>query len=80
MAVDARGDGSDFSSTMPGAELDGLYAFATAGEALKLLARFFAHAAAVPAALRPGPPGEGEPAADGPEPSSLPYVRVNLAE
>ncbi len=80
--ADARGDGGDFSTTMPGAELDGLYAFATAGEVLKLLARFFAHVASRPDAREPGEPHEA-PAApategDGPEPSALPYLRVNL--
>jgi hypothetical protein len=85
LEVDARGDGSDFHTSMPGAEIDGLYAFATAGEVLKLLARFFSYASAVPGALREEVaagsrerPGEEE--SDGPARSRLPWIRVNLEE
>ncbi len=68
-----EGEGEDFANPMPGAELDGLCLFATAGEVLKLLARFFAYARATPQALEPGAlgphaaqpptgePGDGEP-------------------
>jgi len=78
LSMDIRGDGSDFSTRMPGSELDGLYGLASAGEVLKLLVRFFAQAAAVPAALLAvDPPGAGRQD-DKPEPSRLPFVRVNL--
>ncbi len=40
--VDVRGDGADFANVLPGGELDALYSLRTAGEVLKLLARFFA--------------------------------------
>jgi hypothetical protein len=66
---------ADFSSRLPGAELDELYAIEAAGEVLKLLARFFAQAAAVPGARVPPSPSRS-PA--GPRPSSLPYTRVRL--
>ena len=82
--ADVRGDGADFTTDMPGAEIDGLYAFQTAGEVLKLLARFFAYAAALPDALEtrrpPGAAAPPEAGAEGPEPSTLPYVRVNLQD
>jgi hypothetical protein len=72
--IDARGDGSYFSNEMPGSELDALYALRTSGEVFKLLARFFAYAAAAPSALVAGEGGTGEE----PEPSSLPFTRVTL--
>jgi hypothetical protein len=84
LTLDARGDGSDFVSALPGAELDRLYAVQSSGEVLKLLARFFVYAAERPRALEshphaPPPPQEdaGSPAA--PRASALPYVRVLLA-
>ena len=72
----ARESAPDFLSELPGGELDGLYAMGVAGEALKLLARFFAYASAVPDALEPvdmPPKSEG-----GPTPSVLSHVRVTL--
>ena len=74
VAIDARGDGSDFASAMPGSDLDVLYAFRTSGEIFKLLARFFAYATAVPEALVP----RGATTGGAPEPSVLPFVRVTL--
>lgn len=76
LRADVRGDGSDFANSMPGADLDGLYAFETAGEALKLLARFFAYAATAPGAFARYEPAEH--AEGGPEPSRLPFTRVTL--
>lgn len=64
LEIDARGDGTDFSSTIPGSELDGLYQLTTSGEVLKLLARFFAYAASVPDALEPGRSDAGSEGAD----------------
>lgn len=80
MNVRARGDERDFDSEIPGAEIDGLYEIRTAGEALKLLARFFAYAGAVPEALEQRPPADGDDvvAAGGPAPSSFAHVRVIL--
>jgi hypothetical protein len=66
-----RPEGGDFSSSLPGADLDGLYAFESAGEVLKLLARALTHIEASPAsALSQAPAGEGPP------PSTLPYHRL----
>jgi len=79
--VDARGDGSDFHNAMPGAEIDALYLFSTSGEVLKLLARFFAYARAVPEALVEGelsPPVDPAAGSDGPEASTLSSKRVIL--
>ena len=39
MRVDMREDGDDFTSSLPGAELEGLYELRSSGEALKLTAR-----------------------------------------
>lgn len=80
LEVDARGDGGDFQSDLPGAEIEQLYALQTAGEALKLLARFFAYAARVPGALDrlEGPVGGPDEGREGPRPSSLACTRVVL--
>ncbi len=40
--VRADGQDPDFTSSIPGADMDGLYGIHAAGEPLKLLARFFA--------------------------------------
>ncbi len=72
--VREEGEGADFASSIPGAEMDALYGIRAAGEPLKLLARLFAllHAApgrverrAVPSEVDPpaspgSVPGEGE--------------------
>lgn len=75
LSTPMRDDSEDYSSTMPGAAIDRLYAIETAGEVLKLLARFFARVAE-------GRGGRAAPApavaggTRGPAPSSLPYLRV----
>ncbi len=76
--VDARGTASDFSSTLPGSDMDRLYSFETSGEVLKLLARFFAYAAGVSGGLVVG---ERDPHATDavPQPSALPFTRVVLS-
>jgi hypothetical protein len=79
MNVDVRGAEGDFASDLPGGEIDGLYGVSTTGEVLKLLARFFAYLHAVPEALSPSASGP-ETSEDGPEPSSLPFRRVRLAD
>jgi hypothetical protein len=75
--VDAAGreGGEDFASTLPGGEIDQLYSLHTAGEVLKLLARFFAFVANTPSSVSRHDPlrGGGSPA-----PSALPYLRVTL--
>jgi len=74
--TDTRGGSGDFSASLPGAELDGLYQVSTAGELLKLLARFFAYVAGVPSCLEAMDPHTGS---DAPRPSSLSYSRVRLS-
>jgi hypothetical protein len=77
LGVDARGDGGDFASSMPGGEIDALYEVRTSGEILKLLGRFFAYAESVPEALQGPEPEEGA-GEGGPQPSRLPFTRVTL--
>jgi hypothetical protein len=67
----------DYSSALPGHDLDGLYSIETAGEVLKLLARFFSYVDAVPEAVERSEPASGA-AQGGPRPSTLPYTRVKL--
>jgi hypothetical protein len=73
MGMTVRENGDDFLSRLPGADLDELYAVETAGEVLKLLARFFAHVGATRGS-REGPPASTMRGA--PRPSALPYTRV----
>ena len=91
LRADARDEGADFASTLPGGELGGLYSVQTAGELFKLVARFFAYVASVPEASSPrpgrppeatGPDGdtdaESGPEGQGPRRSALPYMAVGL--
>jgi hypothetical protein len=64
----------DYESDLPGAQLDRLYAIRSVGEMLKLMARFFAHAAESPPA--PGRAPDEVPAG-GPRPSVLPFLRLD---
>jgi len=66
-----REEGDDFSSSLPGADLDNLYAFESAGEVLKLLTRIFVQLDSRPATVRP-PATAGAP----PVPSTFPFFRV----
>ena len=68
-----REEGGDYSSSLPGADLDNLYAFESAGEVLKLLTRIFVHLEDHPPAVCP-PATAGAP----PTPSILPFYRVEL--
>jgi len=76
METEVRTAGGDFSSTMPGGELDGLCTVESSGEILKLLARFFAYVTAVPAALVRCEPATGTDG--GPNASLFPHDRVVL--
>lgn len=69
-----RGGGGDFRTSLPGADLDALVGVESAGEVLKLLARFFALSRGRPQRLERslGASREG----GGPVPSALPYARV----
>ncbi|MEM7414674.1 MAG: hypothetical protein AAF389_04195 [Gemmatimonadota bacterium] len=83
LAVDGRGDGSDYTTSLPGAELDQLYEIRTAGEVLKLLARVFAYlhdgGGSAPSTLMPaGVEGETLPDATAPKPSRYPYIAITL--
>lgn len=71
-----RPGGEEFESTLPGGEMERLYSFETAGEVLKLTARFFHHVASAPEAVTEEPPPEGDP--DGPPPTRLQWRRVGL--
>lgn len=74
-----RPQGEDFATTLPGGDLETLYSFTAAGEALKFLARLFAYEASVPGAVEDQPPADGSDDADGdPAPSLLPYKRIGL--
>ncbi|HET9947531.1 MAG TPA: hypothetical protein VFQ22_01270 [Longimicrobiales bacterium] len=75
--VEVREDGRDYEAAFPGAELDRLYEVRSAGELLKLLARFFAHVGAAEAALERLEPAEPAPGA--PAPSAFPFTRVRRA-
>jgi hypothetical protein len=67
-----REDTEDFSTSIPGAEIDGLYGVASAGEALKLVARLLPELQSAEAAA------PGTEAAEGaPTPSALPYRRIS---
>ena len=72
--MDMREDGGDFTSTLPGAEIEGLYELRSTGEALKLAARVMLGIERV---------GLGEPmrasaeAGEGPRPTRLAYRTVN---
>lgn len=48
LQAEVREGGEDYRSSLPGRELDRLYSVETAGELLKLLARFFAYVHAAP--------------------------------
>ena len=75
--VTAREEGRDFSTDLPGAELDALYGIETAGELLKLLARFFAYTDNMPEVEEESASGGAVPD-DGPRPTTLPFRRVTL--
>ena len=81
VSMPARPDGDDFQSSLPGAELEGLYSVASGAEALKLVMRIFRYLDSVPgSAVDHGGEGQEEvPETDspeGPRPSALPYRRV----
>jgi hypothetical protein len=85
LGASARDAGRDFASSLPGAELDGLYSIETAGELLKLLGRFFVLASGPDARMDPRP-GRTQEAAAQPRPAGappctrLPYTRVSLGD
>jgi hypothetical protein len=82
--ADVRESGPDFTSSLPGHDLDRLYAMETAGEVLKLVARFFAYLDVAPGAgqeraWRPDGDGPHEGSRrSAPPPSRLGYTTVQL--
>jgi hypothetical protein len=75
--VRGEGEGRDFESSIPGAGLDALYGIRTAGEALKLLAGFFAMTASVPGSVEACEPAS-EVGPESPAPSAFPFKRVDF--
>jgi hypothetical protein len=79
MAV--RPQGEDFRSSMPGAELEGLYAMGSGAEVLKLGMRAFWYLGSHPERVVPEEPGPiPEKGVNAPEASGLPYRRIVVAE
>lgn len=74
---EAREEGPDFESSLPGGELERLYSLETTGEVLKLTARTFWYLDTCPEAACPEEPTEPGPE---PRPSALPYRRVRLTD
>ena len=74
-SMPVRPEGVDFSTDLPGAELEGLYAIEAGGEAVKLAMRIFWYLDVFPGRVDDSsePP---EARDDAPKPSSLPYYRI----
>lgn len=86
-SMEVREEGPDFESSLPGAELEGLFTVASGAEALKLLMRIFWYLDLFPGSVeeREAPEGVGEAESPpdppiGPTPSTLPYRRVVRGE
>jgi hypothetical protein len=77
-SLQVREEGGDFSSDLPGAELEGLYSVGAGAEVLKLAMRAFWYLDSFPSsiveAVDPGAADETAP--EGPPPSALAYRRV----
>jgi len=73
-----RDPGPDFELALPGADLDELYSFQTAGEPLKLLARFFALIEGGKGRVQDVDPTQDSGGGTGPRPSTLAFKRVTL--
>lgn len=76
-SISIRPQGEDFHSSLPGAELEGLYAIESGAEALKLAMRFFWYLDVFPGRAEAGVTPEFPPTG-GPLPSTLPHRRVVL--
>jgi hypothetical protein len=78
MQMREAGGGGDFTSSLPGSDLEGLYELRTSGEALKLAARMLWRLetpTGIEAAERTAPSAAGKSAAT-PRPSALAFRRV----
>jgi hypothetical protein len=73
-SIDVRPDGNDFQSSLPGAELEDLYALEAGAEAVKLAMRVFWYLDAFAASVANG--SEVAPDGDGPQPSNLAARRI----
>ena len=76
--MQVRPEGNDFQSSLPGAELENLYALEAGAEAVKLAMRVFWYLDVFPASVAEGIQGPEE--GDGPRPSSLGSRRIVLRE
>jgi hypothetical protein len=76
--VTVRETAEDFSTSLPGGDLDRLYAVEMAGELLKLMGRFFAYVAGTRSSLTEIQ-ADVAAAAGAPRPSALPYTLVRSA-
>jgi hypothetical protein len=81
-SMQVREEGVDFSSNLPGAELEGLYSLEAGAEVLKLAMRVFWYLDSSSRSLSGGDPAESVPAEsaesgpEGPKASALPFRRV----
>lgn len=74
-SLQVRPQGRDFQSSLPGAELEHLYALEAGAEAVKLVMRVFWYLDTYPGSVEGGETaGDG----DGPTPSALEYRRIVL--
>ena len=77
-AMQVRPEGKDFHSSLPGAELEHLYAIEAGAEAVKLAMRVFWYLDVFPGSVAEGVRGPGE--GDGPQPSRLESRRIVLRD
>jgi hypothetical protein len=77
-AMTVRPDGEDFQSSLPGAELENLYALEAGAEAVKLAMRVFWYLDVFPASVAEGVKGPEE--GEGPRSSRLGFRRIVLRE
>jgi hypothetical protein len=79
-SLQVRPKGKDFQSSLPGAELEHLYALEAGGEAVKLAMRVFWYLDAYPGSVEGGEGGEAavDASVEGPRPSALECRRIVL--
>lgn len=76
--LNVREEGDDFHCSLPGADLEGLYAVEAGAEAVKLIMRVFWYLDVFPGSVGEGV--VGDPGEDGPQPSALDSRKVVLRE
>ena len=77
-SLQVRPQGKDFQSSLPGAELEHLYALEAGAEAVKLAMRVFWYLDSYPGSVERGGGSDPGVAAQGPHPSALEYRRIVL--